>query len=175
MTAADATYIHNQGIRIFVLESDLGSHTTYSEGVSLANEAISKAQSLGIPNGVAIFDDIEAGDAVNASNIEGWYATISAAGYVPGYYGNPYSGSSQFDSAFCGAISSNANIATNAILDVTEPDMNWTSKANAPAFAPSHPYCNGSATGKVLAWQYALPGAGINVDSDEVNASVPLW
>jgi peptidoglycan hydrolase-like protein with peptidoglycan-binding domain len=175
MTAADATYIHSQGIRILVIESDLGSHTTYSEGVSLANEAISTSHSLGIPGGVAIFNDVEAGDTINASYIEGWYDTISSAGYVPGYYNNPYASSSEFDSAFCGAISSNAAIATHAILYASEPSIGWTTKSNAPAFAPAHPYCNGVATGNVLAWQYALPGGGINVDTDEINASVPLW
>jgi peptidoglycan hydrolase-like protein with peptidoglycan-binding domain len=176
MGASEASYIHSQGIPIMVLDSSVTSNdTTYSTGVWMANRVISKAHTLGIPAGVAIFSDIENTSPVDAPFIEGWYDTISASGYKPGYYVNPRSGSSQFSSAFCTAIGTNANIANQSILWSDEPSMGWTTKANAPAFAPALPYCNGRAVGNMLAWQYALTGGGFNIDSDEINASVPLW
>jgi peptidoglycan hydrolase-like protein with peptidoglycan-binding domain len=176
MQASEAAYIHSQGIHIMVLDSSITTNdTTYSTGVWMANRVIAKAQALGIPAGVAIFSDIENTSSVDAAFIEGWYDTISASGYKPGYYANPLAGSSQFSSAFCTAISSNANIASQSILWPDEPSIGWTTKANAPAFAPAIPYCNGRAVGNVLAWQYALPGGGLNIDSDELKSSVPLW
>jgi peptidoglycan hydrolase-like protein with peptidoglycan-binding domain len=176
MGAAEAAYIHSQGIPIMVLDSSVTSNdTTYSTGVWMANRVIAKAHTLGIPAGVAIFSDIENTSPVDAAFIEGWYDTISASGYKPGYYANPLAGSSQFSGAFCTAISSNANIASQSILWPDEPSIGWTTKANAPAFAPTSPSCNGHAVGNVLAWQYSLTGAGLNIDSDEIKSSVPLW
>ncbi len=176
MGASEAAYIHSQGIPIMVLDSSVTSNdTTYSTGVWMANRVIGKAHNLGIPQGVAIFSDIENTSPVDAAFVEGWYDTITSSGYKAGYYVNPRSGSSQFSSAFCTAIGSNANIASQSILWSDEPSMGWTTKANAPAFAPALPYCNSHAVGNMLAWQYALTGGGLNIDSDEINASVPLW
>lgn len=176
MGASEAAYIHSQGIPIMVLDSSVTSNdTTYSTGVWMANRVIGKAHNLGTPQGVAIFSDIENTSPVDAAFVEGWYDTITSSGYKAGYYVNPRSGSSQFSSAFCTAIGSNANIASQSILWSDEPSMGWTTKANAPAFAPALPYCNSHAVGNMLAWQYALTGGGLNIDSDEINASVPLW
>lgn len=176
LSASEAAFIHSHGIHILVIESDFGNDTTLSNGVSRANQAISKAHSLGIPKGTAIFSDIEAKSSVDAGWIEGWYNTISAAGYVPGYYNNPYAESSHFDSAFCSAVSSNGNIASRGILFSAEPDTGRTSAAHAPAFAPAYPFCNGHATGRPLVWQYGLAGGNsVNVDTDELKSSVPLW
>ena len=110
------------------------------------------------------------------SFIEGWYNTLSAAGYVPGYYENPYTTSGAFPGAFCSAISSNSAIASKSILWSDEPEnTGWTTEANAPGFAPARFSCNGSVAGSTLGWQYAGAGGSFNVDSDEINASVPLW
>lgn len=176
LSASEASYIHSQGIHILVIESDFGHDTTYSTGVSRANQAVTKAHALGIPAGTAIFSDIETKSSIDAGWIEGWYNTISAAGYIPGYYENPYSGSSAFDGVYCSAVSSNSNIATKGILFSAEPDSGRTSASHAPAFAPAYPYCNGKATGRPLVWQYGLAGGNsVNVDTDELKSTVPLW
>jgi len=176
LSASEAAYIHSQGIHIMVLDSSITTNdTTTATGVWMANRAITNAHALGIPNGVAIFADIESGSAVDAGFIEGWYNTITAAGYKAGYYNNPYAGSSGFDGAFCSAIGSNANIAKQTILWSDEPSLGWTTEANAPSFAPAHILCGGKATGNMLAWQYALSGGSFDIDSDEISSSVPLW
>lgn len=176
MSASEAAFIHSQGIPIMVLDSSVTSNdTTYSTGVWMANRVITNAKALSIPLGVAIFADIENTSAVDSTFIEGWYDTITAAGYKAGYYNNPYTGSSEFDGAFCAAISSNAAIASQSFLWSDEPDIGWTTEANAPGFAPAHLYCSGQSVGNVFGWQYALSGGSFNVDSDEITTSIPLW
>ncbi len=176
MTASEAAYIHSQGIRILPIQSDFQADTGYSNGVSRANDAIAKAQALGIPARTVIVADIESGSAVDAGFIEGWYATIAGAGYTVGYYENPYPGSSQFNGAFCAAVVSNPGIG-GSILYSTEPSPGRTSRASAPAFAPAGLQCNGQTpTGQTLIWQYGLQGGGsVNVDTDEIQSSVPIW
>jgi hypothetical protein len=175
MSASEASYIHSQGIRILPIQSDFGSDVGHGNGVSHAKDALAKAQALGIPKGTIIIDDIESNSAVDAGFIEGWYSTISGAGYAVGYYGNPYSGSSHFNSAFCAAVGNNPAIG-NSMLHSTEPSTVRTGRDNAPLFAPAGMSCDGHTTGHTVVWQYGLAGGGsVNVDTDEAQSSVSFW
>lgn len=175
MGASEASYIHSQGIRILPIQSDFGSDVGYGNGVSHANDALAKAYALGIPKGTIIIDDIESNSAVDAGFIEGWYSTISDAGYAVGYYENPYSGSSRFNSAFCAAVGNNPAIG-DSILHSTESSTGRTGRDNAPSFAPVGVSCSGQTTGHTIVWQYGLAGGGsVSVDTDEAQSLVPLW
>jgi hypothetical protein len=175
MNASEAAYIHSQNIRILPILSDVGGDTTYNTGVSRANDAIEKAHALGISANTVIIADVENRSSIDAGFIEGWYVTISSSGYTPGYYLNPYAGSSQFARAFCSAVSNNPAIGSS-IMYVTEPNKGRTRQSNAPPFGPASVICNGHTTGHTLGWQYGLQGNNsINVDTDELLSSVPLW
>jgi Domain of unknown function (DUF1906) len=145
LNASEAAYIHSQNIRILPILSDFGNDTTYSTGVSRANDAIAKAHTLGISTKTVIIADIENGSSIDAGFIEGWYAMISSAGYTPGYYINPYPGSSRFASAFCSAVSSNPVIGSS-IMYVTEPSKGRTPPSSAPPFGPASVICSGHTT-----------------------------
>jgi peptidoglycan hydrolase-like protein with peptidoglycan-binding domain len=125
MTASEASFIHSQGIHILPILSDFGGDTGRSTGVSRANDALTKAQTLGIPKGTILIVDLESGSAVDAGYIEGWYDTITAAGYTAGYYENPFPGSSVFNGAFCTAIGGDAAVS-GAILYSSEPSPGRT-------------------------------------------------
>ena len=176
MNSSEAAFIHSQGIHILPILSDFGGDTGLSTGVSKAHDALSKASALGIPKGRILIADVENGSAVNAAFIEGWYNTITAAGYVAGYYENPLAGSSEFDGAFCSAISADAGVAKSTLYS-TEPSRGRTSRASMPSFAPSGLLCNGqNRGGSTRIWQYGLQGHGsVNIDLDEIQSSVPLW
>jgi len=177
LSTSEAGYIHSRGIHILPIYSDLGGDTGYSTGVSRADAAISEARALGIPNGTIIIADIESNSSVNASYVQGWYNAISGAGYTAGYYENPYPGSSEFNGAFCGAISGDSAVA-NSILYSSEPEPGGiTTEADAPAFGPSGLLCSGQDRGgHTRIWQYGEQGhSSINVDTDEMESSVPLW
>ena len=176
MTASEASFIHSKGIRILPILSDFGGDTGYSTGVSRANDAIAKARALGIPSGTIIVVDLENGSAVDAGYVEGWYNTIAAAGYVVGYYENPYPGSSGFNGAFCAAVGADAAVA-RSILYSDEPSLGRTPQSSAPSFGPAGLLCNGqNLGGSTRIWQYGLQGSGaVNIDTDEIQSSVPLW
>lgn len=176
ISASEASFIHSKGIHILPILSDFGGDTGLSTGVSRANDAIAKAHALGIPKGTVLVVDIEAGEAVDAGYVEGWSNTIVAAGYTAGYYENPFAGSSEFDGAFCAAVGSDAGVA-NALLYASEPSLGRTSEASTPPFGPAGLLCNGQDRGgHSLIWQYGLQGHGaVNIDTDELQSSVPLW
>ena len=176
LSASEASYIHSQGIYILPIYSDHGGDVGYNTGSARANSAISEARAVGAPKGTTLIADIENNSSIDAGYIQGWYNTIAGAGYTPGYYENPYPGSSGFNGAFCGAISGDASVA-NALLWSDEPSGSITTRANAPTFAPSGLLCNGQDRGgHTRLWQYAIQGNyPVNVDTDEVQSSVPLW
>jgi len=175
MNASEASFIHSRGIHILPIMSDFGGDTTAARGTSRANDAIAKARALGIPAKTVIIADIENNSSVDAAYIEAWYKTVSAAGYTPGYYDNPFPGSSRFANAFCTAVSSNSAIG-KSIMYSTEPDTGRTARSTAPSFRPSSVVCGGRATGQSLIWQYGLQGNGaVAVDTDEMKSSVPIW
>jgi hypothetical protein len=176
INSSEASFIHSKGIHILPILSDFGGDTGLSTGVARANDAIAKAHALGIPTGTILVVDLESGSAVDAGYVEGWYNTIHAAGYTVGYYENPYPGSSEFNGAFCSAISGDSGVA-NSILYSDEPQRGRTSEASAPPFGPAGLLCNGQDRGGFTRiWQYGLQGSGaVNIDTDEVQSSVPLW
>ncbi|GLV60308.1 hypothetical protein KDH_71280 [Dictyobacter sp. S3.2.2.5] len=176
ISSSEASYIHSRGIHILPILSDFGGDTGLSKGVSRANDALSKASSLGIPKGTILVVDIESNSSIDSGYIQGWNDTIAAAGYVVGYYENPLPGSSGFNSAFCSAISADSAVA-NSTLYASEPSPGRTPASSAPAFGPTGLLCNGQDRGgHTRIWQYGLQGSGsVNIDTDELQSSVPLW
>ncbi len=176
LSVAEARMLHAQGMRILLLEADFGKDTGYRNGAYRARQALLKAQVLHVPEGVAIFADLEPGSKVDVNWLVAWYNVISHAGYVPGYYGNPYPGHN-FNSPFCAAVTRQPHLASQALLDIYEPMQVRTSARQRPLFAPATLYCGKSPTGNVLVWQYGLArgDSKVNVDVDEVKAAVPLW
>jgi peptidoglycan hydrolase-like protein with peptidoglycan-binding domain len=176
LSAGEAALIHHAGIRIMLFAADTEHDSGHAQGVKLAKQILARAKALHIPQGVAIFADVEPGSAIDANWIAGWYTTILHAGYIPGYYGNPYA-DHNFNPPFCTAATHDPELASKALLDIYEPMLQRTPSASEPLFDPSIPYCGSNPTGNVQVWQYGLSAGdhSANVDTDELKASVPLW
>ncbi len=172
-TAAEVTFLHEQGVRILPIFNNFSRATEYADGVTEANDAIAVARRLGIPKGVVIFADIEADYVVDEAWIRGWADIMEKSKYVPGIYHNPITGGSS--QAYCTAVRNDATVARNVILWSNEREPGITTKANAPAWHPSAPPCSG----RTLAWQYGENGtAGSHgIDTDLVHPSLLpyLW
>jgi peptidoglycan hydrolase-like protein with peptidoglycan-binding domain len=163
LTSSEVSYIHGQGIKILLIESDHGGDTG-SEGTTKGNEAVQQAKALGVSSGNTLFADIEVGSTTDSTFIEDWYNAVKAGGYTPGIHANPLPGSSDFNTAFC---ASGSTVINNTVIYSTEPSKSPTTKADKPTFAPDSPTCGG----KTLAWQYALAGsAKVNADFDETKS-----
>jgi hypothetical protein len=183
MTADEVAIAHNNDIQILVVDQSFGPTSTdllgYDYGKDAAENAINNAQALGIPDGVAIFANVEYNSIIDSGWIEGWFDTLTASIYVPGYYANPVYNNPDnpdldFESAYCEAVSLNSQLGTDAIIWTNQDSLGVSSKAEAPAWAPIGPACNPSAP--VLAWQYGLAdGSSPNVDTNLALSTLPLW
>jgi hypothetical protein len=169
----------HMGILPIFSNYDCSAVSYYATSLGYAATATAAAASLGIPQGVGIAVDIEppGGACPGAANvdsgfIEGWYDGITAAGYVPVYYGNGTAGS-EFGNAWCTAVNQRPDIATYAYLWSFEPSLIASRfRVAAPPYQPYQPAC--AAT--VGAWQYTLSaGSNPDVDTDEALSTLPIW
>lgn len=181
ISGSEVALAHNQGMAILPIYNDYDCSNVagYDTAVAYAHAASAAAQSLQIPQGRAVAIDIEppgpyCSGAVDAAFVQGWFDAITAAGYVPLYYGNGTSGS-EFASAYCAAETQNPTIATGSYIWSFEPSLDapGLSKAGSPGWGPYVTGCPDS----VVAWQYQIDVNSPNpdVDLDEALSSLPLW
>ena len=160
---------------------DCSAVSGYDTGMGYARIATAVAAHDTEPKGDVIAIDIEPPGAacpgaanVDSGFIRGWYDGVTAAGYVPVFYGNGTAGS-EFGAAWCDAQSQDSHISWNSYIWSFEPslDSSGWSRANAPVWQPQETGC----PDYVAAWQYQLGSNSPDpdVDADEVLSTMPLW
>ncbi|WP_164669868.1 glycoside hydrolase domain-containing protein [Virgibacillus doumboii] len=149
--------LHENNVRILVIYNHFTDATGYDHGVKEAEQAIEYAKELGIPDGVAIFGDIEPSFPVTSAFMEGWYDALSSSSYKPGIYGVFDEGSSIMKAY--NAMSKNAQ--KNTIVWSAFPQNEITTKENAPKYNP-----NGPKNAKLYGWQYAIEAEQCNIDNN---------
>ena len=171
LTSEEATYLHKQGIKIIPIFNHFTNATSYKNGVAEAKEAISYAQKIAIPKGVAIFADIEPKYPVDEGFIRGWVDTLVSSPYKPGIYG-VFTKENSITSSFQTAATKNENVQKYTIIWSSNPEAGITTKIKAPKFQPNTPQ-----NVKASVWQYGMDGKTCNVDTDlvQINGIQFLW
>ncbi|WP_180960252.1 glycoside hydrolase domain-containing protein [Neobacillus cucumis] len=171
LTKGEADLLHKQGIKILPIFNHFTEAVGYDKGAAEAKEAISYAQKLGIPKGVAIFADIEPTYPVDAAFIQGWVDTLAHSPYKPGIYG-VFTPDSKLSAAYQAAASKNKNVKDQTILWSSNPDPGVSAKNKAPAFNPGAPK-----NINISIWQYGIDGKACNIDTNLIQSTVmdQLW
>lgn len=172
LSASEVALLHSKGVKILPIYNQFSQATGYSYGQQVGQMAITAAKSLGMPNGVPIFADVEVMYAVDAQWVRGYVETLLASPYPPGIYANPTNGS--FNQSYCTAISENSSIEQTIIWS-NEPEPGVSSKSSAPAWNPAKPTCTSTVSG----WQYGENGTACSsgIDTDLVLPTLydKLW
>jgi hypothetical protein len=175
LSSSEAQYIHQEGVSILLIDDP---SRTFTSGTTEAHQAITQANVLGVPHGVAIFRDVETSDAISTTYIAAYVAAFTGSGYVAGFYENPINGS--FAGAYCSLVTSNPATVRGTLLYSSEPEHTGSNprRSARPHFGPSLPGC----ANHTAAWQYLerglFPsGTWPNVDVDELPSrfSDVLW
>jgi hypothetical protein len=171
LTPEEVDLLHQQGIKIIPIYNHFTNATTYENGAQEAQVAIAYAQQIGIPEGKAIFADIEPTYPVDEAFIRGWIETILGSPYKPGIYG-VFTNESALTAAYQAAIASNQIMQSQTIIWSSNPDPGVTPQANAPEFQPGAP-----ANVTVSIWQYGIDGETCNVDTNLIQSNILdlLW
>jgi hypothetical protein len=171
LTPEEVELLHQQGIKIIPIYNHFTNATTYENGAHEAQAAIAYAQQIGIPEGNAIFADIEPTYPVDENFIRGWVDTLLGSPYKPGIYG-VFTNDSALTAAYQAAIASNQNVQSQTVIWSSNPDPGVTPQANAPEFQPGAP-----ANVPVSIWQYGIDGEICNIDTNLIQSTVLdfLW
>ncbi|HEU5138982.1 MAG TPA: glycoside hydrolase domain-containing protein [Bacillales bacterium] len=158
LTQEEVSLIHKKDGKILLLYNHLDSATGYEDGKAEAETAISFAKELGVPEGTALFADIEPVFPVDADFIRGWIEKMASSPYKAGFYGD-FSKGSSLRKAYHSAIEETEH---KPVLWSFQPRIGITGKEDAPNdFDPAAPK-----SAKTLAWQYGVSGEQCNIDTD---------
>ncbi|MBS3680679.1 DUF1906 domain-containing protein [Ornithinibacillus massiliensis] len=168
LDADEVQLLHDNDIQILVIYNHVEDARGYDNGVSHAEEAITMAQEMEIPEGVAIFVDIEPEYPVDEAFMEGWYETMADSNYEPGVYG-VFDEESELLNAY---NSMEQEVQENTIVWTAYPQEEITTKEDAPEYNPQGPE-----NAKVYGWQYAIDSETCNIDTNlfEDNMLDYLW
>jgi hypothetical protein len=171
LTPEEVELLHKQGIKIIPIYNHFTNATTYENGAQEAQAAIAYAQQIGIPEGKAIFADIEPTYPVDEAFIQGWVDTLLGSPYEPGIYG-VFTNDSELTAAYQAAIASNQNVQSQTIIWSSNPDPGVTPQANAPEYQPGAPE-----NVPVSIWQYGIDGETCNIDTNLIQSNILdfLW
>lgn len=165
LTSSEVSFLHSKGVKILPIFNGFSQATGLSNGQQDAHMAIAAAKALGVPNGTALFADVEVTYAVDSAWIEGYVDAMLQSPYLPGIYANPVTGS--FNSAYCAALSANSAIKQTTIWS-NEREPGVTSKSKAPTWNPAVPTCPAT----VEVWQYGENGNACSAGVD-TNLALP--
>lgn len=168
LNSDEVNYLHEKEVRILVIYNHFNDATSYDRGVDEAEQAISYAKDLDIPEGIAIFGDIEPSYPVDSAFIEGWYDTLTDSAYEPAIYGVFDEESTLLDAY----NATNQDTKENTVVWTAYPQEKITTKENAPKFNPKGP-----SESSLYGWQYAIDAEECNIDTNLFSAKMLdyLW
>lgn len=171
LTSNQVDLIQAEGDYILPIYNHFNDARGYDNGVAQAEEAIRFANELGIPEGVAIFADIEPEYPVDSAFILGWYETMASSEYESGIYGI-FAADSDLANAYITASEDNGEILENNIIWTAAPNIGITTEADAPDFEPEAPEDS-----LAWGWQYGIDAETCNIDTNLFNSEIVdvLW
>ncbi|MCM3706733.1 MULTISPECIES: glycoside hydrolase domain-containing protein [Cytobacillus] len=171
ITSEEAKLLQDNDIKLLVIWNRFNDATGIKNGQSEARAAVQLAKELGIPEGVAVFADIEPNYPVDSSFIKGWYQAMSESPYEPGIYGI-FDKEKALIKAFDQAAAENPPLLDNTLIWTAAPNKGITAKKQAPEYKPEAPE-----NSLIAGWQYGIDAEECNIDTNLFNKDIleSLW
>ncbi|MGM0902259.1 MAG: glycoside hydrolase domain-containing protein [Bacillota bacterium] len=160
LTSDEIELLHSNDIKILLIWNHFEDAKGYENGQNQAQAAIQMAQDLGVPEGVAIFADIEPDYPVDSEFIRGWFETMNESAYPPGVYG-VFDAEQELYAALEQAGQDNDELLANTYIWTAAPNIGITTEANAPEYQPEAPD-----NALIGGWQYGLDAQECNIDTN---------
>jgi hypothetical protein len=160
VTSDEIELLHSNEIKILLIWNHFEDARGYENGQKQAQDAIQMAKDLGVPEGVAIFADIEPSYPVDSEFIRGWFETMNKSAYPPGVYG-VFDAEQELYKALEQAGQDNGELLANTYVWTAAPNVGITTEKNAPEYNPEAPD-----NALIGGWQYGLEAQGCNIDTN---------
>ena len=169
LTAAEIRYLHDKGCRIAALCRAEKSKSSEEAGKTFAAKVNAAATALEIPEGTAIYFEIDSEEVPSRDYLRGFASTLVAAGYTPAFKANT-DAKYAFDREFSRGMQTDKDIFDKCLIWATAPilaeyDQMTTSHLIHPdnwkPFAPS-----AIQRKEIALWQYGKDCHPIYDDAD---------
>lgn len=160
LTGQEADYLHSKDIYILLIYNHVTDARGYENGFNQAEEAVSLARSLDVPEGKAIFVDIEPGYPIDSEFLHGWYDGVKESVFEPGIYG-VFAEEQNLYQEFVKAAQNVENFKKETLIWSAHPQAGITSQAKAPEYNAEAP--EGS---HVIGWQYGIDAKSCHIDTN---------
>jgi hypothetical protein len=171
LTEDEIDLLHSNEINILVIWNHFTDGTGYENGQNEATEAVETARELGIPEGVALFANVEPIYPIDSEFIQGWHAVVSESEYNSGIYGI-FDPSEELYAAFEAAAEEDSSIMDTMFVWTAAPNEGITTEENAPEYNPDYP--EGALIG---GWQYGIDAETCHIDTNIFDGNIlkVLW
>src|SRR5690606_2679287 len=160
LTSDEVDYLHSNDVKILLIYNHFSDATGYENGMEQARNAIELAEELEVPEGKAIFADIEPDYPVDKEFIKGWFDGMKDSAYKPGIYG-AFAEEQELYPVYSEAAEENEELKNETIIWTAYPQEGITTEENAPEYNPGAP--EGS---YLLGWQYGIDAEACNIDTN---------
>lgn len=170
LTKEEINFLHRHGCKVAAIYSDRCEKQTLAQGRDLADKAAHRALRLGVPEGSAIFLEIDETEDLDQIFLRGYASGLISKGYTPAFMANT-DAHFDFDRQFCRAMSRDKELMDKCLIWATAPileeyDRVTTTHLVHPdywsPFAPS-----GITRRDIAVWQYGKECHPIFDDNDE--------
>lgn len=168
LTKDEVTFLHDHDIQVLPIYNHANDVTGYENGTEHAKLAVKFAEELDMPDGTAIFLNIEPEYPVDSAFLEAWYDMMMDSPYHPAIYG-VFDEGSHLLTAYHAMPE---EMQKDTIVWTAYPQSGVTSQANAPEYdpdVPKHALAHG--------WQYGLEAESCHMDTNLFQQEVTdyLW
>ena len=157
LTKDEVDFIHSKGCKIAAIYQDTSEKQTEEQGQLLAKKIDVRALELGIPDGTAIFLEIDENETATRDFMLGFASTLLAEGFTPGFKTNTDAAFS-FDREFSRGMQSDKDIFKQCLIWAVSPSlaeydrMTTTHLIHPDNWMPYAP--SGITRNEIALWQY---------------------
>lgn len=173
LTKEEIEFLHDKGCKIAALYRTDNSKSTEEKGEALAREALDTARALSIPEGTAIFLELDETETASRDFMRGFAKVLLFHGFVPGFKANTDAKFS-FDREYSRGVQSDTTLFRSCLIWAVAPSLAQYDRTTDTHFIhPDEwmPYApSGITRADIAVWQYGKDCHPIQDDSGKETA-----
>ena len=171
LTKEEVRFIHGKGCKIALIYASEDEKKSEEQGTILAKKIDIRALELGIPEGTAIFLEIEENEEINRDFMRGFAKTLMVEGFTPGFKANT-DAKFGFDREFSRGMQTDKDIFKKCLIWAVSPTVKeYNGITTSHLIHPDNwmPYApSGLTRAEIAIWQYGVECHPIEDDMGKV-------
>ena len=171
LTKDEIKFLHRKGCKIAAIYADNGAKQTEEQGTILAKKIDIRALELGIPEGSAVFLEIDENEVASRDFMRGFAKALIAEGFTPGFKANT-DAKFAFDREFSRGMQTDKDVFKKCLIWAVTPTVQeYNEITTSHLIHPDtwKPYApSGITRNEIAIWQYGVDCHPIEDDMGKV-------